>query len=218
MHNLRRFILMTSIGSILTLLGCKSDHPPPPPTDIEIKSPINIPLDDCKGVKTPTKAILINIDQPTDMFSLNRNIIEMSANSNGTDVLPGLPTSTVDYPPSDSYPAEIDPTPFDIWLKLSADPKLKRDSILVKFVLSDDRMRFRSDQYAIAADAKGKSSLCGLKVSPDGKSAIVWAKYYSNPHQPGKKTVFGYNIGLYLTQTSGKKLPIFIDPAMGNEG
>lgn len=218
MHNLRRFLLMTSIGSTLTLLGCKSDHPPLPPTDIQILSPINIPLDKCKGTPIPTKAILISIDQPTDMFSLNRNIIGMSANSDGTDVLPGSTTSTVDYPPSDSYPPDFDPTPFDVWLKLYADPNLKRDSMLLKFVLADNRMKFRSDQYAIAADAKGKSSLCGLKVSPDGKSAIVWAKYYSNPHQPGKKTVFGYNIGVYLTQPDGKKLPIFIDPAMGNEG
>lgn len=168
---------------------------------------------------TPTRAFVVTLENPTDLFAVKRNIIETQANASATDIEPGQPT-TLAYPAGAAieYPPGSAPTPLDFWLKLQPTPASKRDTVLIKFVLSDDRMRFRSDGFAVAGDSKGKDMFCKLVVAADKRSATVWGRFHHKPHPGSSKTFGSYNLGVELMQNGGVYLPIFIDPMVKNEG
>lgn len=168
---------------------------------------------------SPTRAFLFTLENPTDLYAVKRNIVETEANSSGTDVISGAPTTPAEPAgvPAD-YPTGATPTPLDFWLKLNPNAANKRQTVLLKFVLSDSRMRFRNDGYAISSDVVGKQMFCKLVVSADRKSATVWARYYRNPPPAKSKTFGSLNFGVDLQQSSGEYLPIFIDPMVKNEG
>lgn len=178
-------------------------------------------LGGCKGKpETPVRAFVVTLGNPMDLFNVKRNIIETNSNTDGTDTGPDStppPLPQAD-PPNGPYPDGSAPTALDFWLKLKEDPASKRSTVLIKFVLPDSRMTFRNDGYAVAGDSKGKAMLCNLKVAPDLKSATVWGLYHKDVHPGGKMTFGYYNLGVKLLQANGESIPIFIDPAVGNEG
>lgn len=177
-----------------------------------ILSPMNAGSEEIKGcggsVPTPTKTIVMTFDNPTDLYRVTRNIQESGA------AVPNAGSGA-------EYPIDATPTPLDFWPKLQSNNNNQRQSIQLKIVLLDPRLKFRKDKYAIVGDKPGEKMLCDLSVSADQKTATVTVKYDHTPNGKGggvNKTYGSMNIGLMLDQGLGVELPVFVDPIVKNEG
>ncbi len=94
------------------------------------------------------------------------------------------------------------------------------DSVLVKIVLDNKRLSFRSDGFALrAGDPIGEAMFCDLRYDGHSNSLTFKVQYLRGK---GGKPLYGtYNIGVNVKdrkRNSKFSLPIFFDPEIKNEG
>ncbi|HEX4709528.1 hypothetical protein [Phenylobacterium sp.] len=109
-------------------------------------------------------------------------------------------------------------TRLDLDLDLGPAGGTKPEMVLIKIIVDDPTVKFRTDGFAIAAsDANGRSMFCQFSGGFGLHDATFGAVYYK-PH-PNQKTMGSYNIGLILPDADPAYiLPIFIDPVVQNNG
>lgn len=212
-HALSLLWMAIAVTSCQRPIDTKSTIPAAPSAAEAILSSMNVGSEEitaCNGsVPKPTKTIVLTFDKQTDLYSVIRNIDE-----SGTPV-PNAGNSA-------DYPTGSTPTPLDFWAQLDDNNNNKRQTVQIKIVLLDTRLKFRNDKYAIVGDKPGAKMLCDLWVSGDRMTATITAKYdHSSPNGKGagaNKTYGSMNIGLMLQQNGGGELPVFVDPIVKNEG
>jgi hypothetical protein len=91
--------------------------------------------------------------------------------------------------------------------------------VLIKVVVDDPSVTFRSDGYAIAAgDRNARELFCQFPGGFKDHEATAMTYYFTR--KPGAAHIYSrYNIGLTLPHTDKSRVvPIILDPSVKNTG
>jgi hypothetical protein len=175
-------------------------------------------LDDCKPFtdkKHPTYMFQIRLRGAFDVKHIDPEITEMKVTSP-----PWTSGNSDTSTPYTTVPAWTPKTRLDLDLDLyeSATGK-KREMVLIKIVVDDPSVKFRTDGFAITAETgNGQHMFCQFKDGFAEHDATFAAYYYFNPN-PQHDTLGVFDIGLVIPDAdSAYILPIFIDPEVKNNG
>lgn len=193
-------------------------HPPVPTFRQHIMSTGGDELDGCPKFTDkyhPNRIITIVIPSPFNINNLNPTITQQG-------ILQQAPWTTPTGPVQPVPPPTWSPrTQLDLNVDLVPTPTgNKHDKTLIKVIVEDPSVRFRTDGYAVEAtgkDGNGKHMLCQLDGGYTPGSVLFLTKYFTDNN--GKQPTFGsYNLGLVLGAGNTVNLPIFIDPEIENNG
>jgi hypothetical protein len=175
-------------------------------------------LDDCHpfpftATKHPTEIIEIELPGTFDPRNLQPVMTQMSI----TDPpwTSGNPTTKQAYNPAITWTPK---TKLDLSLDLGPPGGTKRSMVLIKVIVRDPTVTFRTDGFAITSgDVNGRKMFCQFSGGYGQKEATFVAFYYKpTPHQP---TMGAFNLGLIVQDMDPAYiLPIFVDPAVQNNG
>jgi hypothetical protein len=126
--------------------------------------------------------------------------------------------------PSSSQPYSGSPTNWtpktklDLNLDLGPQGGPKRTMVLIKVIVRDPAVTFRTDGFAITSgDVNGRKMFCQIDGGYTQKEATFVAFYYKET--PNKPTMGTFNLGLIVQDVNaGYILPIFVDPEVQNNG
>ena len=175
-------------------------------------------LDDCQpfpftAAKHPTQIIEVEIPGTFDPRNLQPVVTQM--NIIAPPWTAGDPSTKTAYNPAIT---RMPRTKLDLNLDLGAPGGTKRSMVLIKVIVRDPAVTFRTDGFAITSgDVNGRRMFCKFPGGFGQKEATFAAFYYKpTPHQP---TMGTFNLGLVVQDVNPAYiLPIFVDPAVENNG
>jgi hypothetical protein len=175
-------------------------------------------LDNCNpfpftAAKHPTQIIEIELPGTFDPHNLQPVMTQMSI----TDPpwTSGNPTTKQTYNPAINWTPR---TKLDMDLNLAPPGGTNRSMVLIKVIVRDPAVTFRTDGFAITSgDVNGRKMFCKFAGGYGTKEVTFVAFYYkATPHQP---TMGTFNLGLIVQDADlAYILPIFVDPVVENNG
>jgi hypothetical protein len=166
----------------------------------------------------PTRIFVIKLTGRFDPRALHPIITESVVTE------PPWTTGNPKGPPLTQIPPAWTPkTPLDLDLNvvIGERPELygKREKVLIRIVVEDTSVSFRSDGYAIAAgDHNARELFCQFPGGFQEHEATAMTYYFTR--KPGAADIYSrYNVGLTLPHTDKSRVvPIILDPSVKNTG
>jgi len=166
------------------------------------------------AARHPTQMIQIELPGTFDPRNLQPVMTQMG-------VINAPPWTTPDPLSAQPYNGAVTWSPktkLDLNLNLGPQGGPKRHMVLIKIIVRDPNVTFRTDGFAITAgDVNGRKMFCQIPGGYGVNEATFVAFYYKpTPHQP---TMGTFNLGLVVKDVDPAYiLPIFVDPAVENNG
>lgn len=163
----------------------------------------------------PTEMIQIELPGTFDPKNLRPVMTQMSIINAPPWTNPDLGSAQpYSGPPTNWTPK----TKLDMNLDLGPQGGPKRTMVLIKVIVRDPAVTFRTDGFAITTgDVNGRKMFCKFDGGYQQKEATFVAFYYKAT--PNKPTMGSYGLGLVFQDIDpGYILPIFVDPEVQNNG
>ena len=213
----RLMVTAFAMASAVFVSSCTKPPVPPPPPPPALRGGESYPIDVCKKKYIPTTVYKIRISETFDL----RNPQVTKFTRPAKEVIPKSGIYDEDYDAPDTIYTWDSDAAVKTRLDVNVDLKIDGDAAMIKIILDDPLLTFRTDDGVIRAGGPhGKAMICGVERNIDEKS-IRFGVFHYKEHQSDKKTFGKYNIGLIATEkdrTSGYVLPIYIDPMIKNNG